>query len=150
MAEPVAFVASIVSLVQLADRVTELSKVIVDATKDAPPFLRMLHSEASTMRDVLNELKNLHDGPDALKSAAIRTTTEQPIKNCQTSAQQLEAELSKLSLTPNHTQTAPSKRQQIQRSLAWAAGGQERIKKLAADMITQKATLSLAVLADIS
>jgi hypothetical protein len=150
MAEAVAFGASVVAFVQLTDRVVQLSKRILDAAKDAPTALRTLHAEASSMKDIVKELQRLHDASDPGNSAAIEKATRQPIDTCHASVQLLEVELSKLSISPAHAQKGPNKRQKIKQSLKWATGGEERIKKLVADMITQKATLSLALVTDIS
>ncbi len=150
MAEGLAFGASVVAFVQLADRVVQLTKSIIDATDGAPTTLRRLHAEASSMKDILDELQKLHNAAEPGNFTAIEKATRQPIETCHASVQMLETELSKLSISPAHMQTHSCKRQKIKQSLKWAAGGEERVKKLVADMITQKATLSLALVTDIS
>ncbi len=150
MAEALAFGASVVAFLQLTDRVVQLSKSFIDATKDAPTALRRLHAEAASMKDIIDELKRLHDASNPGNSTAIEKATHQPIETCHASVQMLEMELSKLSISPAHVQTGQGKRQKIKQSLKWAAGGEDRVKKLVADMINQKATLSLALVSDIS
>lgn len=75
--------------------------------------------------------------------------TQQPIQACQASVQSLEVELFKLSLSSAHVEAGSSKRQRIKQSLKRAAGGEENVKKILTEMITEKATLSLALVADI-
>jgi hypothetical protein len=150
MAEALAFGASVVAFVQLTDRVVQLSKRILDAAKDAPTALRTLHAEALSMKDIANELRRLHDTSNPGNSAAIEKATRQPIDTCHAAVQMLEVELTKLSISPAHAQKGPSMQQKVKQSLNWAAGGEERVKKLVADMITQKVTLSLALVTDIS
>lgn len=150
MAEAIGFAASIIAFVQLADRVISLSKKFLDAAQDAPTTLRRVHAETSSMKDILEELKKMYDSSDASDSAAIQKATHKPIETCQASVEMLEQELAKLSISPSHQKTGLSKRQKVKQSLMWATSSEERTKKLIAAMITQKATLSLALVADIS
>ena len=99
MAEAIAFGASVVAFLQLTDRLMQLSKSFIDATHDAPTALRRLHAEASSMKDIIEELKTLHDASNPGDSAALEKATHQPIKTCQASVQMLEMELSKLSIS---------------------------------------------------
>lgn len=117
MAEALAFGASVVAFVQLTDRVVQLSKRLIDATKDAPTALRRLHAEASSMKDIVNELQRLHDASDPGNCSAIEKATRQPIDSCHASVQMLEEELSKLSNSSAHAQTGSYKRQKIKQSL---------------------------------
>lgn len=150
MAEALAFGASIIGVIQLADRVIDLSKSFIDQTSDAPAALRMAHAEASHLKDILEGLKNHQHASDTMNMTAPRNAINKPIKECHASMEELEQELARLSFSPSHLQTAPTKRQKVKRALRWAAGGEEKVKKLLTSLITEKATLSLALLADIS
>lgn len=145
MAEGLAFAASIVAFIQLADRVGQLSKTFIDAMNGEPGPLKAVHAEMSAMTALLNELHNHHDISDPRSSVAIERATDLPIKTCHDSVQMLEAELSKLSISPAHANTAPSKRQRLKQSVKWATGGETRVSKIVGDLVAQKATLSLAL-----
>ncbi|KAH6842231.1 hypothetical protein B0I37DRAFT_194123 [Chaetomium sp. MPI-CAGE-AT-0009] len=150
MAEGLAFAASIVAFIQLADRVGQLSKTFIDAMKGEPGPLKAVQAEMAAMTTLLNELHNHHDASDPRTSAVIERATDQPIKTCHDSVQMLETELSKLSISPAHANTGSSKRQRIKQSVKWATGGEMRVNKIVADLVAQKATLSLALQSSIS
>jgi hypothetical protein len=150
MAEGFAFAASVVAFIQLADRVGQLSKTFIDAMKGEPGPLKAVQAEMSAMTTLLNELHNQYDASDPRISVAIEKATDQPIKTCHDSVQMLEMELSKLSISPAHTNTRPSKRQRIKQSVKWATGGETRVNKIIDDLAAQKATLSLALQSSLS
>ncbi|KAK1757126.1 hypothetical protein QBC47DRAFT_412452 [Echria macrotheca] len=141
MAEALALGASIVAFIQLADRIISLTKNVADSTT-----LRMATTETSALKDVLIELEKTHA---ATGLTAIIDAAQKPLENCQASMEQLEAELEKLSLSRG-VPTAPGKKQRVKQAVRWVAGGEERVKKLVATLVAEKATLSLALLADIS
>ncbi|KAH6617611.1 hypothetical protein F5144DRAFT_586944 [Chaetomium tenue] len=150
MAEGLAFAASIVAFIQLADRVGQLSNTFIDAMKGEPGPLKAVQAEMSAMTTLLNELHNHHDVSDPRSSVAIEKATDLPIKTCHDSVRMLETELSKLSISPAHTSTAPSKRQRLKQSVKWATGGEMRVNKIVDDLVAQKATLSLALQSSLS
>ncbi|OIW34172.1 hypothetical protein CONLIGDRAFT_667349 [Coniochaeta ligniaria NRRL 30616] len=149
-AEAIALGASITAFIQLADGVIKLTKNLVDSTADMPATLRMAQAETSSLKDILGELEKLRATADTEGSTALVEATKKPLENCHSSMEQLEVELAKLSISPSRVQTAPGKRQRIKQVVKWGAGGENRVKKLVANLITEKATLSLALVADIS
>jgi hypothetical protein len=150
MAEGLAFAASIVAFIQLADRVGQLTKTFIDAMNGEPGLLKAVQAEMSAMATLLNELHNHHDVSDPRSSVAIERAMDLPIKTCHDSVQMLETELSKLSISPAHANTGPSKRQRVKQSVKWATGGETRVKKIIDDLAAQKATLSLALQSSLS
>ncbi|MDB5910635.1 MAG: hypothetical protein JWP34_4749 [Massilia sp.] len=56
MAEVVAFGASVVAFIQLADRVISLAKEYLEALKDAPAAIRAIFVQVSALRAVLQSL----------------------------------------------------------------------------------------------
>jgi len=153
MAEAVALGASVVAFIQLADRVITMSKNLIDSGADMPTTLRMAHTEALSLRDILKELKqrqSMSSIPEVEASTVLLNATKKPADKCHASMEQLEVELSKLSISPSHSQISPSKRQRIKQTVKWAAGGEERVKKLLTTLMTEKLTLSLALVAEMS
>jgi hypothetical protein len=150
MAEGLAFAASIVAFIQLADRVGQLTKTFIDAMNGEPGPLKTVQAEMSAMATLLDELHKHHDVSDPRSSVAIETATDLPIKTCHDSVQMLETELSKLSISPAHANIGPSKRQKIKQSVKWATGGETRVKKIIDDLAAQKVTLSLALQSSLS
>ncbi|EAQ84371.1 hypothetical protein CHGG_08385 [Chaetomium globosum CBS 148.51] len=124
------FAASIVAIyISWAEPCSaSLSKTFIDANEPGKPGpLKAVHAEMSAMTALLNELHNHHDISDPRSSVAIERATDLPIKTCHDSVQMLEAELSKLSISPAHANTAPSKRQRLKQSVKWATGGETRV-----------------------
>ncbi|KAK0722057.1 hypothetical protein B0T26DRAFT_701172 [Lasiosphaeria miniovina] len=149
-AEALALGASIAAFIQLADRITSLARNVVDSTADMPTTLRMAHAETSALKDVLGELKRTHATSGVEANTALMEATKKPLENCHSSMEKLEAELAKLSISPSAVRRAPGKRQKVTQAVKWAAGGEDRVKKLVSNLVTEKATLSLVLLSDIS
>jgi len=152
-AEAIALGASIAAFIQLADRVISVSKNLMDAGADMPMTLKMAHTEASSLKDILSELSKLHETNPASSvatPAALLKATKAPIEKCHASMEELEGELAKLTISPSHMQAGLSKRQKVKQAVRWATGGEDRVKELLANLITEKATLSLALVADVS
>jgi hypothetical protein len=145
MAEGLAFAASVVAFIQLADRVGQLSKTLMDAMKGERGPLKAVETEMSAMKMLLDELHNRHDGANFRSSAVIQGAMDQPIKTCHNSVQMLETVLSKLSAYPANTNATSSKLQRIKQSAKWAIGREAKVTKIMDDLVAQKATLSLAL-----
>jgi len=153
MAEVFALGASVVALIQWADRVITISKNLIDSGADMSTTLRMAHAEALSLRDILQKL-NQRQTTSSVSEAGVPTmllsATKKPIDKCHATMEQLEAELTKLSISSPHLQTIPEKRQRVKQVLKWTAGGEERVKKLLTHPRTEKLTQTLAPVTDMS
>lgn len=83
-------------------------------------------------------------------TAALQKATRKPIESCYASMGKSEGELAKLTISTSHLQRAPTKRQKVEQALKWATGAEERVRKLVADLSTEKATWVLALMANLS
>lgn len=146
MAEAVALVASVVAIVQIADRVIGLCKFYLETVHDAPADIRRILIETSTMKTVLENVQFLSScktgtsrmlqglsGPDGL------------LHGCQNTIAQMEG------LFPTIYAQGPrggrSKRQKVKASLAylaWPLKG-DRPNKLVEELNRLKATISLTL-----
>ena len=69
MAEAFALATSIVTIVQVADRVIALCKYFIQAAHDAPSDLRNILIETSTVKTILQNLQFLGDNVPGLSAA---------------------------------------------------------------------------------
>ncbi len=143
--DPVTIATTVISVIQVADRVIGLCKAYLEAVRDAPSDLRVILIEISTTRVVLDSLHFLiscSHGPTVLDSLA---GDDGPIEGCRRSISEIEG------LFPsNNSPGAPgakSKRRKIQATLAGLAWPfkETKARKLLAEMIQFKTTISLAL-----
>ncbi len=145
MAEAITVFASVVAIVQIADRVVGLCKFYIETVHDAPSDLRSILLETSMMKAILENVdplvSNSGEGTSILKRLS---GPDSPIQACHTIMTKMEA-LFPSSYRQVHDNT--SKRQKVKASLAnlaWPFKA-ERAKKLVGDLSNVKATITLAL-----
>jgi hypothetical protein len=144
MAEVIGIIASIIAVVQIADRVVGLCKDYLETVHDAPSELRAMLIETSTTKIILenvvflyscnNEHSTMFDG---------LAGSNGPIEGCRDVIAKMEALFPSEFINPNNR----SKRQKVKDSwtrLAWPTK-QDKAKKLVEDLSRFKATISFAL-----
>ncbi|KAL9611836.1 MAG: hypothetical protein Q9167_003529 [Letrouitia subvulpina] len=146
MAEVVAVGASVIAVIQIADRIIGLCKFYIETAQDAPPDLRIILVETSALKAILENLIFLTacDGP---LSAADRhiSGANGPIEGCLLTV----AELEKLFPSDGSRTTARknSKKRRLDSvltALAWPLK-ESKARKLLDDMTRYKTTIGLAL-----
>jgi hypothetical protein len=148
MAEAIAFVASVAGIIQIADRIIQLCKFYIETARDAPSDLRAILIETSTIKTILENLQFLLDAGTNSLSPSLQTLLcgeDGPIQGCLRAIKQLEALFPSVSVPRG--KPGPSKRAKLEntmKSLAWPFK-ESRAKKLLAELILYKSTISLAL-----
>ena len=146
MAEAVAVGASVIAIIQIAERIVGLCKFYIETARDAPSDLRMILIETSTLKTILENLNFLNacDGP---LSAAARQSSgaNSPIEGCLRTIKELEK------LFPaDRDQTVGQERAKRRRLkstwtvLAWPLK-ESKARKLLGKMTRYKSTLILSL-----
>lgn len=91
MAEAIALGASIIAIIQIADRVIGLCKFYLQTVHDAPADIRAILIETSTMKTVLESIQFLSSCNDGT-SKMLRGLSgpDGPIQGCQNTITQME------------------------------------------------------------
>ncbi|KAK0741604.1 hypothetical protein B0T21DRAFT_432672 [Apiosordaria backusii] len=135
--DPVSSAASIIAIIQIADKIIRACKAYIEAARDAPSDLRLILVEFSTLRSVLENLKcfisHSNNGFSALDSLS---SPQGPIKGCQLAMTELER------LLPPHSMTKV-----VLSALAWPLK-EGKAKKLLEEIKQHKTTIVLALTAD--
>jgi len=120
MAEIVAFGASVVAFVQLADRVINLSKFYLEALHDCPHDIKTVLAEITSLKALLETLNFLiRLEVDASHASSILTRfggQNGPVEGCRNAMAMLEK------LIPSHTRAPPQKGKkatELLKYLAW-------------------------------
>jgi len=150
MAEIVAFGASVVAFVQLADRVINLSKVYLEALHDCPHDIKTVLVEITSLKALLESLNFLIrlEG-DASHASSILTRLggqNGPVGGCRNAVAMLEK------LIPSHTRDPPQKGKkasELLKYLAWPLH-QTKATKLLAEISRYKESIALAITTDTS
>jgi hypothetical protein len=147
MAELVAFVATLGTFVQLADRVIELTKFYLEALHDCPHEIRVIFIEVSSLKATLQSLSFLiqtdksanQSSPSLLQQLS---GPDGPIEGCRKAIISLE----KL-LPEDDRSTTGHKRRKLEATLGQLAWPFKRsqAQKLLDDILRYKATISLAL-----
>ena len=143
--DPLSLAASVIAIIQLADRIISVCKDYVTTVKDAPNDLRTIFIEVGSVKCVLELLELVISRGDHDKMPVIleklRTPTG-PIEGCKQALTALD------SLFPVEAEcSARGKRRKILRSLkdlAWPFK-EGKARKLVEDIGRHKATISLAL-----
>ena len=150
MAEVVAFVASVIALAQLADRVVQLSKFYLDALKDCPREIRVILVEVSSLNAILQSLSFLIQTPSgadqSLGLLQQLSGRDGPIEGCQKAIAALEK------LLPEDVKTAANKRKTLEAAisqLAWPRK-RSRARELLDQVMRYKTSISIAVTCETS
>ncbi|KUJ12400.1 uncharacterized protein LY89DRAFT_785768 [Mollisia scopiformis] len=149
MAEAIALGASIIAIVQIADRVFGLCKFYVETVHDCPADIRAILIETSMMKAVLENVGFLVSCNNKQSTMLDNLSgTGGPIQGCQDAITKLEE------LFPSMYAQAPGKgkrrRQKVKASLAYLMWPMkaEKAKKLVEDLGRLKMTISLALTAE--
>jgi hypothetical protein len=150
MAEIVAFGASVVAFIQLADRVISVSKFYLEALDDCPHDIKTVLIEITSLKALLESLKFLI----GLKNDAAPTSSflshlggqGGPIEGCRDAVTMLEK------LIPPQTRAPAQKRRKTEnllKCLAWPLH-QTKATKLLAEISRYKDSITLAITIDAS
>ena len=149
MAEVIAFGASVIAIIQVADRIIGACKSYISSVRDAPSDLRAILLEIAALKTVLENLIFLNSC-DSHRSPMLDSLcgADGPIEGCHSSVNELAG------LFPpdeSHTQgQGQSKRRKIKStmvSLAWPLK-ETKARKLLDDILRYKSTITLALTTD--
>ena len=145
MAELVAFGASIIAFVQLADRVINLSKFYLECLQDCPHEIRVILVEISSLKAILQSLSFLIGTsgsacklPDLLQQLSGQ---DGPVEGCREAIASLEQ------LLPPDVKPTARKRRKLEvavSQLAWPLK-QSKARKLLDEIMRYKASISFAL-----
>jgi hypothetical protein len=143
--DPLSVGASIIAVIQCADRIAQLCRYYIGAVDDYPKDLRSILIEASSLKALLENLKYLIDCDGSL-SPMLKTLggEEGPLAWCQSTVRELESlfPASPPQATPNANRGKRLKL--IMDQLAWPFR-QEKARVLLAQIQQHKGTISLAI-----
>jgi hypothetical protein len=146
MAEAIALGASIIAIIQIADRVIGLCKFYIESVHDAPSDLRTLLIETSAMRTILENVQFLvscNNEPSTMLDGL--SGADGPIEGCRRAIAKMEELFP--SVYAQEPRGSRSKIQKINASLAALAWPlkENRARKLVEEVIRYKTTISLAL-----
>ena len=146
MAEALAVGASVIAIIQIADRIIGLCKFYIETARDAPSDLRVILVETSALKTILENLNFLTscDGPDS--SAARRTSgADGPIEGCFRTVAELEQLFPSDSIGTRGRQSSKKRKlNAVLTALAWPLK-ENKARKLLDEMMRYKTTISLAL-----
>ena len=143
--EVLSLTASVIGVIQIADRIAGVCISYIDSVKDYPKDLRRIYIEVTSLKVVFQSLHFL-DEDDAEDSTALQTLRghDGPVIGCKKAM----AELSELlpHAAPQLSRQG-AKRQKLDTALAALAWPlkRERARKLLDDIIRYKLTISVAL-----
>lgn len=90
MAEAIALAASIVAVLQLADRVACICKSLIETIQDYPRDLRLIFVETGSLKVIFESLRFLNED-DPADSATLQSLrgADGPVEGCKTAMDQL-------------------------------------------------------------
>lgn len=143
MAEAAGLVASIIAIIQIADRIVGVTKHYIETVQDAPRDLHRIRTELSTLKAVFESLQFVHS-LDPATSFTLRALDGPAgaVEICKN----IVIELEKL-LHPSSSTIPHNKRQKIKgtwEALAWPFK-ESKVGKLLEDLSRIKTTISLAL-----
>ena len=146
MAEAIAFAASIIAVVQLADRISSVCKSLVETVQDYPRDLRLIFVEIGSLMVIFESLRFLNED-DPADSATLQRLrgSDGPVQGCKTAMDQLDRLFASVSLPSSKRKGA--KRQRLQTaltSLAWPLKA-DRARKLLDEIMCYKSTINFAL-----
>lgn len=145
MAEAIALGASVIAVVQLADRVASLCKGYIDGVRDYPKDLRVIYVEISSLKAIFEGLTFLDKDNAADLATLLSLRGEKgPIHGCEAAIKELES-----LFPPGHqweTSGQKGKRQKLKWTLdrlAWPLK-ENKARRLLAELAQFKATVNVA------
>ncbi|KAF2655868.1 hypothetical protein K491DRAFT_598030 [Lophiostoma macrostomum CBS 122681] len=144
MAEVLAGVASVIAVVQLADKVAQYCKYYIDGVRDAPTDLRVILMEMNTLKPIFEHLSFLCESRSQVTTMISGLAqTEGPIEGCKKCVKELEG-LLRSDLPQNPSQSKRRKVEATLAPLAWPFK-EKRAKKLLEELSRYKTTINLAL-----
>jgi hypothetical protein len=146
MAEAVALSASIITFIQLADRVISIAKYYIEAIRDYPRDIRVILVEISSLKAIIENLSFLLQSHSGLEPHMLSQLAGEngPIPECQKSLAKLER------LLPSDIRAEQGKRQKMLAAaehLAWPLK-ENSAKKLIDEISRYKASITFALTLD--
>jgi hypothetical protein len=146
MADAIGLVASIIAVVQLADRVATVCKSLIETVHDYPRDLRLIFVETGSLKVIFEGLHFLNDD-DPADSATLQRLrgSDGPIEGCKTAMDELNQLFPPLPKPDGKRKGA--KRQKLQTklaSLAWPLKA-ERARRLLDEIMRHKSTINTAL-----
>ncbi|KAG8532304.1 uncharacterized protein KY384_003945 [Bacidia gigantensis] len=149
MAEAVAIAASVIAIVQIADRIIGLCKSYISSARDLASELRVVLIETSSIKTTFETLQFLSchtSGASAILSAL--SSNGGPISGCYEAIAKLEKLLSIDQSQPEgHPKTKKQKAKAAWAALAWPLK-ESKAKKLLADIARYRDTITMAITTD--
>lgn len=146
MAEAFALAASIIAVVQIADRIATISKSLIETVQDYPKDLRLFYIETGSLKVIFESLHFLkHDDPaDSALLQRLRGD-DGPIQGCKAAMEQLDRLFPSLPLpTAKGKGTKRIKMQTVLVSLAWPLKA-DKARKLLDEIMVHKSTINMAL-----
>lgn len=146
MAEAIAVGASVIAIIQIADRIIGLCKSYIGIARDASSDLRRILLETSALKTIFENLKFLNacDGPSSTTATSL-SAADGPIEGCLRSVTELE------NLFPSDSVQIEGQGRFKERrlkstltSLAWPLK-ENKARKLLDDIMRYKSTIALAM-----
>jgi hypothetical protein len=152
MAEALGFAASLIAVIQLADRVSSLCKFCIESVDGCPKELRVILIEISTLKAIFKNLKFVEESdPDGRLFLKTLGDPEGPVAGCLHALNDLEKLLPSEHLQWNsHESGHKTKRQKVKITLASLAWPFKKDKALILlnEIIQHKTTISVAFSAE--
>lgn len=148
MAEAIAVGASVIAIIQIADRIIGLCKFYIETARDAPSDLRVILVETSALKTILENLNFLTacDGPDSTAARSI-SGADGPIEGCFRTVAELERLFPSDSVrTRAQESSKKGTLKSVLIALAWPLK-ESKARKLLDEMMRYKTTISLALTA---
>lgn len=148
MAEALAFGASVIALIQLTDRVIDLTKFYLEALHDCPHEIRAILVEVTTLKAILTSLEFLASARAGAISVPYLlqqlSGKDGPVEGCKMAVASLE------DLLPSGSRGSGGKRRDLRAlwgQLAWPLK-QSRAKRLLAEITQYKSSITFALTAE--
>ncbi|KAM7191236.1 hypothetical protein V8F20_009414 [Naviculisporaceae sp. PSN 640] len=146
MAEAIALAASIIAMVQIADRIATVCKFFIEKVKDYPKDLRRCYVEVQTLKIVFEGLRFLDKSDDSDLTILRRLQgADGPIKCCEESLEKLDKFFLGFPATPN--QRAEGKAEKLKECLnrlAWPLKA-SKATELLDDLSRHKSSITMAL-----
>ena len=145
MAEAIAVGASVIAIIQIADRIIGQCKFYIETARDAPSDLRVILVETSTLKVILENLNFLSacDGPLSTATGRI-SGANGPIEGCLRTAAELEKLFPLDASQTTRRKTSKRRLDSVLTALAWPLK-ESKARKLLDEMTRYKTTISLAL-----
>jgi hypothetical protein len=145
MAEVIALGASIIAIIQIADRLTGVCKSYIETVHGAPSDLRVILIETSTIKVILQNLQFLISCNPNLLTLDSLSGGQGPIEGCRKAIVELERLLPPESaITQGRNESKRRKVKATLKALAWPLK-ENKARKLLREMIEYKTSINVAL-----